>query len=291
MLFVGLGNSACSKPTDLEGAEWRLIELASATVVLPPGGKPPSLTLDSGNKKATGFTGCNNYFAQYELSGTSLTFGPAGTTRRACPEAQNNVERKLLAALEKARTWQITDSTLLLLSGGDVLARFIKAASSPVAADLDSIILRSSVYTEYPVTLSKGEFRIPAEPGSASEIVVKLTDKRAFGQLAGIDIGVVVITTETGGTGTFYELALLTTESEGWENSDTVLLGDRLQVNSVAIAEDSIVVEIKTHGPDDPQCCPTMDSRKRYTIQNGLLVEINDTPMSRRSSTVLFKSG
>jgi hypothetical protein len=158
------------------------------------------------------------------------------------------------------------------IAGVCILAVCNLASSDPRA--LEQLTLRSSVYTDSPVTLRDGEFRKPAAPGSASEIVLKLTDIAAFGQLKGIDIGALVFTTETGGSGTFFELALLTRGERDWENTHSVLLGDRVTVKAVTIATDTIVVDMITHGPNDPRCCPTLESRKRFAVRTGRLVEI-----------------
>jgi hypothetical protein len=165
-------------------------------------------------------------------------------------------------------------SSLLARSIGGVciLAGCNLASSDPQA--LGQLTLRSSVYTDSPVNLRDGEFRKPAAPGAASEIVVKLTDIGAFGRLNGTDIGALVFTTETGGSGTFRELALLTRGDRGWVNSHSLLLGDRVKLKAVAIVADSILVDMIIHGPSDPRCCPTVESRRRFAVRDGRLVEI-----------------
>jgi len=146
-------------------------------------------------------------------------------------------------------------------------------------ANLDELTLHSRVYREKPVTLSHGEFRAPAAPGASSEIIIKLTDKSAFGTLNGKDVGVVVFTTSTGGSGTFYELALLFRSDDGWINTDVVLLGDREKVEAISLAADRIDIQMLSHGPRDPQCCPTQKVTKRFAIQDERLVTTagNDT--------------
>ena len=58
-----------------------------------------------------------------------------------------------------------------------------------------------------------------------------------------------------------------------WTNVATVLLGDRVQVNSVAIADNQIVVDMVTHDADDPLCCPTQQVNNAYTLEGDQLVE------------------
>jgi hypothetical protein len=138
--------------------------------------------------------------------------------------------------------------------------------------DLESMTFQSKVFQAGPVTLAQGEYRASAAPESASEVVVKLTDKRAFGMLNGKSVGAIVVVTTLDGTGTFYELALLIESAQGWTNTDTVLLGDRVKVHSVAIERDRVAVAMTTHGPQDPMCCPTLEIIKHFAVQNDRLV-------------------
>lgn len=110
---------------DLEGVRWRLLEAGSMQASDPAGGKQPSMFLDPGQRKVTGFTGCNSFFAAYEVDGASLRFGPAGSTRQACPDLETGVETAFLDALSRTRGWKIEDGDLLLTDGGAVLARFV----------------------------------------------------------------------------------------------------------------------------------------------------------------------
>jgi len=142
---------------------------------------------------------------------------------------------------------------------------------------LDALTVQSKVYGEKPVILIHGEYRAPAAPGASSEIIIKLTDKRAFGTLNGKDVGVVIFTTSTGGSGTFYELALLSRNKDGWINTDVVLLGDREKVEAIALVADRIDIQMLVHGPKDPQCCPTQKVTKRFAIQGERLVAATES--------------
>jgi len=144
--------------------------------------------------------------------------------------------------------------------------------------DLDTLTLRSTVLPAGRVRLVDGEYRAPAAPGAASKIVVTLTDKRVFGSLAGKPAGAVIVATTPGGSGTFYELALLARGPEGWVNSDTVLLADRAQVHALSIDAGHIEVRMTVHGPDDPLCCPTVNTTRRFAVQDGHLVADADAP-------------
>lgn len=142
--------------------------------------------------------------------------------------------------------------------------------------DLASLTVYSTVYSDGPVTLKEGEFRTPAAPGSASEIVIRLSDKHAFATIEGLPVGVVILISSTGGTGTFRELALLAKEDNIWINKDSVFLGDRVKVHSVEIKEDMIIVLMNTHAPGDPLCCPSLELMKIYEVRAGILIPVTD---------------
>lgn len=67
--------------------------------------------------KLTGSGGCNNYFATYNVSGSSLTFGPAGSTKKICaePEGIMEQEERYLSILKAVRSYEIEGNQLELL--------------------------------------------------------------------------------------------------------------------------------------------------------------------------------
>jgi heat shock protein HslJ len=273
---LALCGAAFSAPVGPEGAEWRLLQLGDAAVPMLLGNRQPSLLLDPAKKQASGFAGCNNFFGGYELAGVRLKFGPLAATRKACADAESMLETKYVQALARTRGWKIDAGELLLLDGAEVLARFAPQPGHSSAIDLETLTLRSSVYTSGPVTLTRGEYRAPAAPGAVGQITLRLTDQRALTTLAGRQMGAVVLVTSMGGSGSFYELALLSRQADTWVNTDTVLLGDRVKVQHVAIENNVVVVAMTTHGPQDPQCCPTQAVQKRFAIQDNRLAPVSE---------------
>jgi heat shock protein HslJ len=144
------------------------------------------------------------------------------------------------------------------------------------AVDLGGITVRSSWFRSGAVTLKNGEYREPAVLGSAITTVIKLTDWRAFGKVDGRDAAAVVLVTDPGGSGTFYDLALLFKGKDGWVNFDTILLGDRVRMHSVDIRDNEIFVNMTTHGPGDALCCPTQEKTRRFAVLAGRLVAENE---------------
>ncbi len=128
-------------------------------------------------------------------------------------------------------------------------------------------------------TLVNGEYREPAAPGSASEIVVTLSPLSILGDLNGDGItdGAAILTVDMGGSGTFYYLAAVVDQNGVPVNVDTVLLGDRVQIQSVAIKDGVITVDMLTAGPNDPLCCPTQEVTVSYKLEGDKLVEQTDS--------------
>jgi len=135
------------------------------------------------------------------------------------------------------------------------------------------IVFLSSWTKSGKVQLVNGEYREPAAPGSATQTVVKLTDDIAFGKLDGKDAAAVILVTDPGGSGTFYDLALLLRGPQGWMNQDIAFLGDRIKIHSLAIENGAIVVDMTTHGPGDRMYCPTLHAVQRFVLRDDRLVE------------------
>jgi len=75
--------------------------------------------------RAAGNGGCNRYFGEYTIAGSSLSFGPISSTRMACPESLMNQEQNFFSALEATQSYRLDPLTDLLFfadeSGKDVL--------------------------------------------------------------------------------------------------------------------------------------------------------------------------
>ncbi|HUI67438.1 MAG TPA: META domain-containing protein [Nitrospirota bacterium] len=107
----------------LEGPTWLLLEVKGTKVEVPSGERKPFITFNKTEERATGYSGCNDFFGSYALKGEALSLGPLGMTRRFCGGAAGDVELAFLQALRETRAWRIENGILLLLDGTTVLAR------------------------------------------------------------------------------------------------------------------------------------------------------------------------
>jgi heat shock protein HslJ len=158
---------------------------------------------------------------------------------------------------------------LLLVAAGAGLVE----AGELADINFDKIVFLSSWTKSGKVQLVNGEYREPAAPGSATQTVVKLTDHIAVGKLGRKDAAAVILVTDPGGSGTFYDLALLLRAPQGWMNQDVAFLGDRIKIHSLAITDNHIVVDMTKPGPGEPLCCPILHVVQRFVLRDDRLVE------------------
>ena len=127
------------------------------------------------------------------------------------------------------------------------------------------------------VKLSAGEYTGPPfVEGGASRPVVNL-QTLAIGDLDqdGVSDAGVVLAENSGGSGTFIYLAAVLNENGVPVNTSTILLGDRMKIQSLQVADGQIVVTGLTHAPKDPLCCPTQQTEETYHLNNGQLIPVN----------------
>jgi heat shock protein HslJ len=112
--------SAPNTPANyLAGTSWRRVDDTNAN----PHGATMAFTAD----RASGYTGCNNWFASVTHDGEALRFGSVGMTRRACDGAgvQIDTERNFLAVIEATRYAHYDQDALVLMDENQqVIAEF-----------------------------------------------------------------------------------------------------------------------------------------------------------------------
>jgi len=73
------------------------------------------------------------------------------------------------------------------------------------------------------------------------------------------------------GSGTFYNLTVITRHGGGLRSVASVLLGDRVRVRSLRIVNGEVVVDLTVQGPMDAMCCPTRETTHRYRLAGNRL--------------------
>jgi hypothetical protein len=160
----------------------------------------------------------------------------------------------------------------LALSAAMVACSGVTAGSSgpvPDPANATFAIDRATV------TLVNGRAEQDAAPGSAAKNVATLTDQRVNGDLDGdgkLD-AVVIVTYQTGGSGTFYYVAALLSTAPTGAAGPSALLGDRIKVTAVRLDGRTIVVELLDRSAGQPfTSSPTVPIVRRFEVLQGVLV-------------------
>lgn len=114
----------------LTGTGWRITALGGA--VLPAEARDPAIRFDPGAEaKVLAFSasaGCNRFGGNARIEGETLAFGPAFSTRMACPPPLDAAEAALSDALNGTVRWELEGGTLRLLdAGGSVLLEAVPA--------------------------------------------------------------------------------------------------------------------------------------------------------------------
>lgn len=244
----------------------------------------------------SGSAGCNRYTGSYQVDGANITIGPLVSTMMMCvdPEVMTQ-EAAYLAALENSATFAITGDALeLRAADGALQVSYVAAPAAEAAAEpaaetgaepaavdaatmdaLKNLSYQGTSAMEESVQLVDGVYEYEPAPGSAARGYVQTTDQVAVGELNGQPAAAMVLVSSAGGSGVFYDLAVVAEQDGQWTNVATTYLGDRVGINSVVIENNQIVVDMITQGPNDPMCCPTEQVVVTYELQDDQLVEVS----------------
>ncbi len=119
--------------------------------------------------------------------------------------------------------------------------------------------------------------RPPSAPGESPEAnMTELIEPVAYGDLNGDGVAdaVVFLSTQTGGTGHFREMAAVINHDGTPENVSTVSLGDRVVIEAAQIDGGIVTLSMRVHGPNDGLCCPSQFETWRYQLEAGSLVKL-----------------
>jgi len=123
-----------------------------------------------------------------------------------------------------------------------------------------------------------GLYKEPAAPDSAADIVVRLSDSMAIGRIGGQTMAALVIVTDPGGSGVFFDLYLMRQGKNRWSIVDRARLGDRIRVNTIEIERGLVNLDLTAHRPGNELCCPTERRKVHYALQNERLVKVTAPP-------------
>jgi heat shock protein HslJ len=124
LLLAGCANVDTPPDDDtspLAGTFWRLTEYgAPGALQAPIAQYQPTLSI--AESSLSGSTGCNTYGGEYEIDGTTITFGSLLQTERACiEEGVMQQESRYMELLRTAEAFALADNTLTLTAPDGVL--------------------------------------------------------------------------------------------------------------------------------------------------------------------------
>lgn len=152
---------------------------------------------------------------------------------------------------------------------------------------LDNLEYRSIFSQAGVARLENGSYSEPAASDSESQTTIIRTDLSARGQVSDVDnAAAVILLSNPGGSGAFYELALVIQKSGPPNNIGSYLLGDRVRINSVEIEDGMIRVDMFTQGPQDPMCCPNQHVVNTYSLNVNELIFVRSEVIASNTATV-----
>lgn len=85
----------------------------------------------------------------------------------------------------------------------------------------------------------------------------------------------VVVVEESGGSGTFVSVGIVSSEDSGKKGSNLETLGDRIAVTRLSYQDAVLTVDYLDRGDDQPMSAkPTVPRKARYSVRNGMLTKV-----------------
>ena len=129
-----------------------------------------------------------------------------------------------------------------------------------------------------PVTLNNGIAESEMVAGSASKTTTRYFGNDATGDLNSdgkADVAF-LLTQETGGSGTFYYIAVALASVKGYQGLNAILLGDRIAPQTTEISQGKVIVNYADRKIDESFAIkPSVGVSKYFTVIDNKLVEIN----------------
>lgn len=192
--------------------------------------------------------------------------------------------------MHKKNPFRLTIFAVIFMLALGIAPNATQAQTSEPESPFSLDALGNSTYlNEYSedgqVTLVNGQYE-----DEANRLFVALTGYTASGDLNGdtVEEAVVVIATNSGGTGVFYDLAVVVNNAGILTNAATTLLGDRVDLNDLAIVDGQVVVDMITQGPDDALCCPTLEVQHIYALTDGELTLVSTEEIAAETGEGVF---
>jgi heat shock protein HslJ len=240
---------------------------------------------------------CNTAIANYRVVSTdagSLSMNVAPRTTDTCSPAARGDQ--FLTLLATAAEYAYVDGQLhiTLMADGGTMVFVPAAADNGTGATGDAFtaspgqlvetlgnLAYSGLFPDRTIALTDG-VAFYEEEGPGTPFVLLMDQIIATGDLDGngVEDAAVLLEDHSVGSGTFLFLAPVLDAATEPTPLTALMVGDRVQVKSLAIEGDQVVADLIAQGASDPACCPTWNVRKRFAVQDGALVERSSEELS-----------
>jgi heat shock protein HslJ len=163
-----------------------------------------------------------------------------------------------------------------------------QGAAAPTADEVANLDYHGIEDADGTVALREGHWQgAPyAEGGASRPGVMIVPGPLATGDLDGDGSAetVVLLSSSGGGSGTRSSVAVVARRGGRVQNVATRLLGDRVQVRSLAIEDGLLTIGVVRAGPNDPACCPGEMATYSWRLRAGELGDAGPPVVSGRLS-------
>ncbi len=172
----------------------------------------------------------------------------------------------------------VIGSSAILLSACAPQAASTPQDSNALAQALPDLAYPIEEASTGAAQLANGLFEEPAAPGSAAMLKIQLGAEQTFGDVNGDGTtdAAVTLVVDPGGSGTFTYLAVVLDRDGTYQALPTVLLGDRIKVQSLTIQPNQVIVDLLTRAEGEPMSAePTVAETLTFTLSDDQLVAAN----------------
>lgn len=238
-------------PQEIMGKTWQWISTVTPVETVKVSDPARyTIRLDESGKVQARFD-CNRGGGNYTISEGKITFGPMMSTSMACPE--DTQDALFMRDLQKASSFFLENGDLYLeLALGSGTMRFKNVESNEAKAK-DPLDAAYTVEGQI-IQLQHGKASRPAAPGSASMVETSVFGTPYYGDLNGDGNkdAVLFLKHNPGGSGTFFYVAASLCDSDGWQGTKAILLGDRIYPQGLEIKNGLITVRFLGRKPEEP---------------------------------------
>jgi hypothetical protein len=126
------------------------------------------------------------------------------------------------------------------------------------------------------IRLLDGAYSEKYDKGKDTGLSARLLDNISIGDLDGDEVNdaAVILISDTGGSGTFYDLHVFINGLFFLYSAGVDFLGDSIKIEDIYIEDQKVYIDMLIHGQEDPMCCPSKKASRAYLIKDHELIKL-----------------